>query len=164
VDEALDRWPPESAEPESIHKAGYALQSVCRRQETGNNQVLKAPPGGTPAGIIGALRPAALAVDQDGTLYVAESSRISKWSATGAFTPIADGLNVPPGLALTADGTVLFAETGSNRIAAVTATNTLITIAGTGMSGFSGDGGPSSSAQLSSPMGLAVDVITGFGH
>lgn len=108
--------------------------------------------------IIGALRPAALAIDPEGSLYVAGSSRISKWSGSGAFTSVADGLNSPRGLAITRDGVLLFAETGNHRIRAVTAPNTLVTIAGTGVLGFSGDGGPSSLAQLSSPVGMSVDI------
>jgi sugar lactone lactonase YvrE len=40
---------------------------------------------------------------------------------------------------------------------AVTGTNTITTVAGTGVAGSAGDGGPATTAQLTSPEGIAVD-------
>src|SRR5215831_5054838 len=44
-----------------------------------------------------------------------------------------------------------------SRIYRVGADGTLTLVAGSGISGFSGDGGPATSAQINGPMGLALD-------
>src|SRR5205823_2415982 len=75
--------------------------------ETGNNQILKMSPGGPPSPLAGALKPASLALDQDGALYIAESSRISKWTNAGGIVNVVDGLNSPRGLAIWGDGGLL---------------------------------------------------------
>ena len=57
---------------------------------------------------------------------------------------------------------VFIADTGNNCIRKVDMSNSVIvTIAGTGASGFSGDYGPATNAKLSSPSGVAVDSKTG---
>lgn len=125
--------------------------------ETGANRIL----AGSSAGLLpvtDALKPSALAIGPGGILYIAESSRISKWSPGLGFSTVVDNLNNPRGVAVTGDGGLLIAETGSNRIRAFTAAGQLFTIAGAGAAGFSGDGGPASLAQLNAPMGLTTDV------
>lgn len=60
--------------------------------------------------------------------------------------------------ALDAAGNFYFADTGNNRIRRVDVqTGVIRTVAGNGGTGFSGDGGPSTSAHLQTPVGLAVD-------
>ena len=60
--------------------------------------------------------------------------------------------------AMDSSGNLYIADTGNNRIRMVSASTGLIsTFAGTGTSGYSGDGGSPTAAQLSSPSGLAVD-------
>ncbi|HWY97881.1 MAG TPA: hypothetical protein VNY36_02240, partial [Bacteroidia bacterium] len=49
------------------------------------------------------------------------------------------------------------ADTYNNRIRRVNATGTIITFAGNGIKGYSGDGGPASAAELNSPEGVTVD-------
>jgi len=53
-------------------------------------------------------------------------------------------------------GGFLIADTGNNRIRKVAANGTITTVAGTGVPGSAGDGGPATAAQLSGPEGLAV--------
>ena len=56
-------------------------------------------------------------------------------------------------------GNVYIADTYNNRIRKVTVSTGIITsIAGTGASSYSGDGGAATSAALYYPCGLAVDV------
>ena len=56
-----------------------------------------------------------------------------------------------------AAGNLFIADRGNHRIRRVDPFGTISTIAGTGESGFSGDGGPAVQAQMFSPIALAVD-------
>lgn len=62
------------------------------------------------------------------------------------------------GVAVDASGNVYIADTGNNRIRKITRNGTITTIAGTGASGFSGDGGLATSAQLNNPWRVALDA------
>jgi uncharacterized protein (TIGR03437 family) len=124
------------------------------------------PALGTPAGV---------AVDGAGNYYVADSAghRVIRVTPEGAASTIAGNgsrgftgdaaratdaaLASPSDVAVDADGNVLIADTGNNRIRVVTPDGAIRTIAGTGQGGFSGDGGPAGFATLSSPSGVAVD-------
>jgi NHL repeat len=75
-------------------------------------------------------------------------------------------LNQPTGLAFDAQGNLYIADSGNNVIRRVDAnTDIITTVAGDyaadqandGLGGFSGDGGPATSAQLNDPQGVAVD-------
>lgn len=117
-----------------------------------------------------------VAIDQAGSLYIADSSnnRIRKVWPTGIITTIAgngssgslgDGgpavvaeLSFPTGVASDASGNVYISDTNNNRIRKVSVGGTIQTIAGTGTPGFSGDGGLATLAQLNAPGGLAVDA------
>jgi hypothetical protein len=67
-------------------------------------------------------------------------------------------LSGPFGLAVDANGNVFFGDAYNHRIREVVkATGNIITVAGTGTSGFSGDGGPATSAMLSYPEWMTLD-------
>lgn len=118
--------------------------------------------------------PVALALDATGALLIADqgNERIRRISA-GQITTVAgngvqgfagDGgvamsaeLNEPSGVAATSDGRIFIADTSNQRIRVVAANGTISTFAGTGVAGTLGDGGSASAAQISRPMGLAVD-------
>ena len=78
-------------------------------------------------------------------------------------------LNLPQGVAVDAAGNLLIADQGNERIRVVAASTgtfygqpmtagDIYTVAGTGTGGFSGDGGPATSAELNFPTGVAVDA------
>lgn len=116
-----------------------------------------------------------LAVDPSGVLYVAqrETNQVVKIAPSGAVTVIAgtgaagysgDGgpavsaaLNGPVGLAVDPAGDVFVADSFNNVVRKISASGTISTIAGTGVAGFSGDGGQAASALLRTPLGVAVD-------
>ena len=92
---------------------------------------------------------------------VAGTGRCQTQSGDGGFATSAD--SCPCWLALGPDGSIYFTDDGDGRLFAFArvrkvGTNGIITtVAGTGVSGFSGDGGPAASAQLRSTSGVAVD-------
>jgi sugar lactone lactonase YvrE len=64
---------------------------------------------------------------------------------------------LPPGVAVDNAGNVYVADNGNDRIRRIFPDGIITTVAGNGTPGFSGDGGPAMSAQLSPVFGLAVD-------
>jgi sugar lactone lactonase YvrE len=117
--------------------------------------------------------PTGLAVDNVGNLYIADTSndRVRKVSAGGIISTVAgngivgfsgDGgpavnaeLNFPAGLAAKG-GNLYIADAGNNRIRKVGSSGKISTVAGNGIQGFSGDGGPATSAELAGPWGVAL--------
>jgi Collagen triple helix repeat (20 copies)/NHL repeat len=71
-------------------------------------------------------------------------------------------LNGPLGVAATADGGFLIADTNVNRVRRVAPDGTITTVAGTGTPGGAGDGGPATAAQLNFPAGVAATPDGGF--
>ncbi len=118
-----------------------------------------------------------IALDRAGNLLFADSynHRIRRVSlGTGIITTIAgngsqgysgdDGpataamLNQPYGIALDAAGNLFVSDTSNHRIRKVAAlTRIITTVAGTGTSGYSGDNGAATAAQLNRPYGITVD-------
>ena len=119
--------------------------------------------------------PQGLAVDSAGNLYIADTqnNRVRKVSG-GTISTVAgsgtagfagDGaaaasaqLNLPFGVAVDTAGNLYIAEFGNNRVRKVTAGGTISTLAGNGVSGYSGDGGQATGAMLNGPQGVAVDT------
>src|SRR3989442_392414 len=119
--------------------------------------------------------PEGVAVDAAGNIYIADSfnNRVRKIDPSGVITTIAGtgaprytgegdatqvGLNDPSGVAADNNGNLYIADNSSHRIRKlVLATGTISTFAGTGVGGFSGDGGPATAAQLYNPTHLTVD-------
>jgi hypothetical protein len=61
------------------------------------------------------------------------------------------------GVAIDAAGNVIFADAGAGKIRKVNTAGKISTIAGTGISGYSGDGGKATQAKLNHPHGVAID-------
>ncbi|HVT70491.1 MAG TPA: hypothetical protein VHF26_22285 [Trebonia sp.] len=66
-------------------------------------------------------------------------------------------LDQPQAVAVTSNGDVLIADTGNNRVLAVTPSGKIGVVAGDGIAGDKGDGGQAAVAELNQPAGLAVD-------
>jgi len=107
--------------------------------------------------------PFGVAVDGSGNLYIADSSnqRIRKVDTSGNISSIATSadVGVVEGIGVNSAGTKVYvADTWNNRVREWdSATTTWTTIAGTGVAGFSGDGGSATLAQLDQPRGVVVD-------
>ena len=65
-------------------------------------------------------------------------------------------LSSPSDIVAGPDGSVYIAETGRHRVRKVAPDGTISTVAGTAQHGYSGDGGPATSAELNGPRGLAL--------
>lgn len=66
-------------------------------------------------------------------------------------------LDDPRGVATDAAGNIYIADSGNNRVRKVDTAGLITTIAGTGVAGLTGDGGPGTLANLNHPGHLAVD-------
>ncbi len=67
-------------------------------------------------------------------------------------------LSLPFGVAVDAAGNLFVAEFGKNRVSKVSAGGAVSVLAGSGVAGYSGDGGAAASAMLKTPQGVAVDA------
>lgn len=65
-------------------------------------------------------------------------------------------LRGPTDTAVLPDGAILVADTGNHRIRRVAPDGTITTVAGTGVAGLDGDGGPATAARLNAPRDVAV--------
>lgn len=127
--------------------------------------------------------PAAVAIDSSNNIWIADTNNqvIRKvLAATGVISTVAgngsaclpppsncgDGgpatsgnLSDPLAIAVDAAGNLFISDYTAQRVRVVSASNQIITaVAGTGLVGGTGDGGPAKSAKLNHPLGLAVDA------
>jgi sugar lactone lactonase YvrE len=116
-----------------------------------------------------------LALDSFGNLYISDIDHnlVRKVSSAGVITTVAgagsagysgDGgpaagahLNAPVALAADKSGNLFIADAFNNRIRMVSAAGIITTVAGTGVPGYSGDGGPAADAQFGVLSGLTID-------
>ena len=110
-------------------------------------------------------------VDASGNLLIVDSlnNRIRKVDGAGTISTIAGGYvadggarsfsstNWAQGLALDNSGNLYIADTWNNRVRMLTPTGEISTIAGIGVSGYAGDGGNATAAELYEPLAVAVD-------
>jgi sugar lactone lactonase YvrE len=79
-------------------------------------------------------------------------------TAVGIIDTVTAGLSFPVGVVYDKDGDLYFSDRDLCVVRKVDAgTGAISTVAGTGVCGFSGDGGSPTSAQLNAPTGLALD-------
>ena len=117
--------------------------------------------------------PSRLLVDQVGTLFVAELDRVRRIDASGLVSTILgdghaglEGDGGPAafartagneGMAIDGDGNLFIAERAANRVRRVDTRGNVTRVAGTGVPGSDGDGGPALSATLNQPVDVDVD-------
>ena len=122
--------------------------------------------------------PAGLAVDDAGSLYIADSNhhRVRRVGPDGVIETIAgtgkvgsegDGgsatqatLSDPESLLLDGAGILYIGDADAERIRMIAPDGTITTFAGTGRAGYDGDGGPATDAtlRLSDPAPIAIDA------
>ncbi len=113
--------------------------------------------------------------DNSGNLFFADeyNNVIRKIDASGIITTVAgdggmgyggDGgpataakLYHPTGVIIDGSGRILIADILNNRVRSVSTSGIITTIAGTGVAGYSGDGGPASAAELNNPGNFSID-------
>ena len=132
---------------------------------------------GGPATSAGLSYPASAAVDGAGNLYIADEDncRIREVNAvngiistiagdsdctfTGDGRAVDNSLGFPGGVRVDANGNVFISDSSNDVVRWVDGGGTLTTLAGTPqVNGFSGDGGPATSAELSYPVALFEDA------
>ena len=130
---------------------------------------------GGPAVAAQLYNPFDVALDGAGNLYIADTrnQRIRKVDAAGVISTVAgdgtwgyggDGgaavaarLAGPSAVAVDGAGNLYISDRGSDRIRKVDSAGVISTVAGTGRSGYSGDGGAAVAAQLQDPGAVALD-------
>ncbi|MGZ3862800.1 MAG: NHL domain-containing protein [Bacteroidia bacterium] len=65
--------------------------------------------------------------------------------------------NDPEGVVMDSAGNLLIPEEANHRLRMVTTTDSIFTVAGTGVAGYNGDGIPAYQAQIGYPAGIAID-------
>jgi sugar lactone lactonase YvrE len=125
--------------------------------------------------LVSLIGPTAVAVDKNGNVYIADpqaakvrvvsGGAISTFAGSGSpgfsgdggsATAISAKLNFPSGVAVDASGNVYIADSGNHKIRKVSG-GIISTFAGSASLGYTGDGGPPTSASLFAPQGVAVD-------
>jgi len=142
--------------------------------DIGSRGVRKVDTSGTISTLMSLSSPMDVAVGSSGVVYAAQGGRIGKIDSNGSYTRFAGGagstrtrdghpatdsqIGSVYGLVVDSAGNLLFADSSEHVVRKVSASNGKIyRFAGTGNTGFSGDGGSATNARMRNPRGLAVD-------
>jgi len=164
----------------AVDSAGdlYIADSTNNRIRKVTNGVITTVVGGGsalgyngPAASAALSSPMAVAVDSAGSIYIADSNRVTKVTngvitvVAGSVTPGFSGDNGPAtsalldftwGVAVDSASNLYIADFWNNRIRKVT-NGVISTAVGNDYAGFSGNNGPATSGELNVPWGLVVD-------
>ena len=136
-----DGGPATAAQLNFVHSAAPMADGSYVLADTLNNRIRKISPNGVITTVAG-----------DGN---------ASYSGDGG-PAIAASINSPRGVVGLADGGFLIPDSSNNLVRRVSPTGIITTVAGTGTAGFSGDGGPATSAELWLPFGVAPTPDGGF--
>jgi sugar lactone lactonase YvrE len=157
------------AEKEVPQEDAYTISTVAGNGEPGFSG------DGGPAREARLNRPCAVAVDREGSLYIADymNHRVRKVGRDGTIATLAgtgepgfggDGgpaakarLQGPYGVSVDRHGNVYVADQRNNRVRKITAEGLISTVAGNGKRRFEGDGGPATAAALAGPDATVSD-------
>ena len=156
---------------------GQGIISTVAGSGNGNGFTGKSTGNGGPA-IDANLNPNGVAVDAAGNIYIADlgSASIRKVTTDGTINVFLGGghglkNDVPAtsvalyfqayhnGLAVDKAGNVYFADNGNQRVVKVDTAGIFTMVAGNGNKGYTGDGGPATSAELAAPTDVAFDSV-----
>lgn len=155
-----------------IEKSGRAVVIAGTGKPTGAR--------GLPEGRVSALEvdlamPEGLVIDRDGSILLADSYNhvihridregyVTRFAGNGVRGRGAEGVKAlessfafPCDVRLDSKGNIFVADLENHRIRKITRDGIVTTVAGTGVPGYSGDGGPALNAQLNSPWGILID-------
>ncbi len=88
--------------------------------------------------------------------YMIQTAAGSDFVGDGA-SALSAVLSQAEGIVVDSAGNIYVADASDNRVRKITTDGMIQSVAGTGVNGFAGDGGPASRALLSNPYGLAID-------
>lgn len=148
----------------------------------GNPSIMSGTNGDGGPATSASISPRGVTVDAAGNVYIADvgSSTVRKVDTAGTISTYAGNVNVPAsnedlgdggpatsasiyiqanhnGLAVDKAGNLYIADNGHNEVRMVDTSGIIHLVAGNRMPGFSGDGGPATSAQLWGPTDVALD-------
>ena len=126
-----------------------------------------------PATTISLYDPESIAMGPDNSLYIADKynyrirrvrpgGMISTVAGNGTLSNSPDGISAleasvrPTGLAIGPDGSIYYSDIAVDKVKKINPSGIITTVAGTGLHGFSGDGGLAVSARLDNPTGLTI--------
>ena len=130
---------------------------------------------GGPAASAKLSSPGGVAIDRQGNLYIADTGNhvIRRVTPEGSIATLAGtgaagygGDNVlasrsafssPGGVTVDSNGNLYIADTANHRVRKMFVNGVTVTLAGTGVAGFSGDDGLATAAQLNAPLSTALD-------
>jgi sugar lactone lactonase YvrE len=109
--------------------------------------------------------PMAVALDGAGNLYILDAALRLREVSNGIITTLAGSLPdfncfclfLPSSIAVDAQGDAYLVDADGNDVDEIE-NGAVVTVAGNGAYGFSGDGGPATAAELFGPSGFAVDA------
>lgn len=155
-----------------IEKSGRAVVIAGTGRPTGASGL---PSGRLVAREVDLAMPEGLVVDHDDSILLADSYNhvivridrdgyLTRFAGTGERGRGAEGIQAlesalafPCDVRLDSKGNIFVADLENHRIRKITRDGLITTVAGTGVPGYRGDGGPAINAQLNSPWGILLD-------